>query len=197
MLKPAFVGLSIALAGPAAQAAPTVQFDPSFVTVAVGQVFELVLRGLSFNLTTGGAAIDNLTGGQHLNLSYSNTRLELLQITLDPRWTFAPGNNTGTINAANGTVTGLAFGVFPATPDDDFNIATFKLRALAAGPGSLVLGAGQFVGKVAGVAGQTISASLGQANLTVLAAVPEPQPGALLLAGLGGLAILGWRRRRR
>lgn len=197
MRKPAFIGLSIALAGAAAQAAPTAQFVPSVETVSVGQVFELVLRGMSFNLTAGGAVINNLTGGQHLDLTYSNTQLELLQITLDPRWTFATGNKTGTIDAAHGAVTGLAFGVFPATPDDDFNIATFQLRALAAGPGTLALVAGQFIGRVAGVSGQRIGASLGQANLTVLAAVPEPQPAALLLAGLGGLAVLRWQRRRR
>lgn len=186
MIKSVAVGLAVTVAGVNAQALPAVQFDPSFQSVAVGQVFDVVLQGLGFDLTSSGAVIGNLTGGQKLNFSYDNANLEVTKVTIDPRWTFASGNKEGTIDQAAGTVTGVAFGSFPATTDDDFNIATFTLRALAPGQGALSLVSGQFIGLVGNKAGQLITPSLGQTAVNV---VPEPEQWALLLAGLGFVAL--------
>lgn len=186
MHKSLIAGLSLA-ASLGAQAAPELQFTPGSTSVAVGHVFDVVLRGLSFGQTDGGLAIDNLSGGQNLAFSYDATVLELVQITLDPRWTF--GANVGTHNAALGSVTGLRFGVFPATTDDSFDIASFKLKALAPGQGKLDLISGSFSGRVGGKAGVTFGAMLGEVTVAVTA-VPEPAALLLWLAGLGGLAAL-------
>lgn len=188
MMKSTVIGLSITMAAVGAQAAAGVGFDPSFESVAVGQVFEVVLKGMTFDVTRGGAVIDNFTGGQGLNFSFSRATLEVVKVSIDPRWNF--GNRTGTISQARGTLTNMWFGVFPATTDDNFNIATITLKALAPGQGVLTLDAGKFVGKVGGIAGITIAPTLGHTSVTV---IPEPQQWALLLAGLGVVA-LGRRR---
>ena len=188
MFRSSLVGLAMVISAVGAQAAAEVRFDPSFDSVTVGDVFDVVLKGQSFNLTNGGSAIGNITGGQQLNLSYSFGILEVLSVTIDPRWTFAAGNRAGTINQSQGTVTGVAFGSFPATTDDDFNIAKLSLRALAPGQGTLTLVSGQFIGVVGGLAGRSIAPSLGQATFTVepvLSPIPEPAQWALLLLGLG------------
>lgn len=179
---------ALALTGLAgtAQAAAEIAFDPASTNVAVGDVFEVVLHGLGFDQTATGQTIGNLTGGQNLNFSYSSGVFEIVSITIDPRWTFAAGNRPGTIDPVAGTVTGTAFGTFPATPDDAFDIATFTLRALAPGNGMLDLVSGQFIGQVNGASGQLITPAMGQAQISV---VPEPQQWALMLAGLGFVAL--------
>ncbi|HSW04215.1 PEP-CTERM sorting domain-containing protein [Aquabacterium sp.] len=191
MFKSTLIGLAVAVAATAAQATAEVRFAAHVETVAIGQVFDLVLQGRSFDLSADGAPIGNVTGGQKLNVAYDPLSFELLSVSIDPRWTFAAGNREGVIDQASGTLTGVAFGAFPATTDDNFDIATLTLRALAPGAGSLALVSGQFIGTVGGKAGQLITPSLGQAMVTV---VPEPNQWALLLAGLG---FVGLKLRRR
>jgi len=186
--------VAAALATPSAHAAPEIQFTPSTSTIAVGQVFDVLLTGTSFDATSGGTPIANVTGGQNLQFSFDPLRFEVLSVSIDPRWTFAAGNKPGVIDPVNGSISGMAFGVFPATTDDDFDIATFTLRALAPGAGALVLNSGQFIGTVGGKPGQLITASFGEAAISVGSVVPEPQQWALLLAGLGLVAL---RRRPR
>lgn len=192
MFKKAVAGACVAVSFAGAQAAPSIQFDPSFESVAVGEVFDLVLKGISFGHTSAGLVIGNLTGGQKLNLTYTKTQLQVLKVTIDPRWTFASGNKEGTIDHQQGAVNGVAFGSFPATADDDFTIATITLKALAPGKGTVELVSGQFVGQVGGRAGQAITPTLPQATVTV---VPEPEQWALLLLGLGVLGA--WHKRGR
>ena len=180
----------------AALAAPEVRLTPSTSTVFVGDEFDFLLEGASFGQTAAGAVIDNFTAGQKLSFSFSNTLLELVSVTIDPRWTFAAGTKRGVIDQAAGTLTGLSFGVTPATKDDDFKIATFHVRALADGAATMSLVSGQFVGKVAGRAGTAIAAELGHAVLQVsppVSAVPEPA-GWVLFAF--GLSAIGLRYRR-
>ena len=87
------------------------------------------------------------------------------------RWNL--GSDDGTINAASGTVTGLRFGTFPSTPDDAFNIATFTVRALAPGQGTLQLVSGTYVGKVNNLSGQSLTPLTQPAGI---AAMPRRAP---------------------
>ncbi len=177
-----------------ARAAPQLQLDATTSSVAVGQAFDVVLTGHAFDLTAGGQVINNVTGGQNLNFSFSNTTFQLLSVTIDPRWTFSAANKPGTIDQALGTIAGTAFGVFPATTDDDFTIATFSIKALAPGMGTLTLLSGQIIGQVAGQAGQLIVASTGTATIGI-SPVPESAPWVLLAAGVCMLGLRTGRRR--
>lgn len=183
-------GLVLACSGGTVRAAAQTKLVPSFSDVAVGDVFEIVLTGLGFDQTLDGKTIGNVTGGQNLNFSFSQGTLEVLGVAIAPRWTFAAGNRPGTIDNSAGTVSGTAFGTFPATTDDDFDIVTFTVKALAPGSANMALTSAQFIGQVDGRAGQLISASLAQTSVNV---VPEPGQWALLLAGL---TFVGLKLRR-
>lgn len=183
------VALLLASLGLNALAAPALVITSPTPVVAVGEVFTLSLKGESFSETAGGVAVNNVSGGQAFSFSYSAASFEILSISIAPRWYFGPANKTGTVDATAGTVTGLGFGVFPATTDDDFDIATFTLKAIAPGSGSFSITGGQIIGTVGGEPAQLISAT--PAALTVsITAVPEPTPSALLLLGLGAVAVL-------
>lgn len=186
--------VSLALAGlaSAAQAVPVVKFDADMKTVAVGDSFELLLQGAGFDVTAGGKLINNLSGGQKLNLVFSAGALEIVSVSIDPRWTFTTANKPGTIDNAAGTLTGLAFGTFPATTDDEFNIARITFKALQSAPATVVVTAVDFAGKVNNVAGSKIAASYVPTAVQI-SAVPEPQTWALLA---GGLALVAFRLRR-
>jgi hypothetical protein len=185
-LAPLAAALALVTVAGTAQASAELQFTPSVSEVAVGEVFELVLGGVGFDQTADGKTIGNVTGGQNLNFSFSNALLEVISTTIDPSWTFASGNRPGVIDQAAGTLTGMAFGTFPATTNDSFNIASFSVRALAPGAASLTLLSAQLIGVVDGRSGQLITADLGQAVISV---VPEPGQWALMIAGLGFIAL--------
>lgn len=193
MHKHLIAGLGL-LTGLSLQAAPLLQFESDSAAVAVGDSFEVRLRGLSFNQTAAGLAIDNLSGGQNLSFGYDPAMLALVKVTVAPRWTF--GVSGGSHEAALGRLTGLRFGVFPSTTDDSFDIATFTLQALAPGQARLDLQSASFAGRVGGKAGQTFGATLGSFTVEVAAAVPEPDMTLLWLVGLAGLVGLLGRRRR-
>ena len=176
-----------------ALAAPQLRLDGPPGSVTVGQTFNVILSGLAFDRTTLNEIIDNVTGGQNLAFSFSNATLQVLSVSIDPRWTFTAANKPGVIDQAAGTVTGTAFGAFPATTDDGFNIATFSVKALAPGNASFTLLSGQVIGQVAARAGQLIAVEYGSANIAV-SAVPEVQSWALLMAGL---CVVGLSRSRR
>jgi hypothetical protein len=187
--KSALIGLSVAAATSVVQAEAEVQFDPNLEAVAFGQVFDVSLKGVDFHQTLDGLLIDNLSGAQNLTFHYSPAILELVSITIDARWNF--GNSVGNIDPVLGVLSGVRFGSFPSTTDDDFNIATITLKALAPGQGSLDLVSGSFSGRFDGVSGRSFTPALGQLDVSV---VPEPQHWALLLAGLG---LVAFRLRRR
>jgi hypothetical protein len=179
--------------GAGAQAAPALVFQTASTTVTVGDSFEVLLRGEGFGTDKAGVTVNSISGGQGVNLSFSSGLLELVAVAIDPRWSFSV--RAGVIDAALGTVTGMRFGSFPATPDDDFDIARLTLRALGPGNGALAVTAATFAGMVGGAAGKAVLPSFGQLQLQIqpVANVPEPQHWALLLAGLG---VLGLRLRR-
>lgn len=187
--KSTLIGLSVAAATAVAQAAPEVEFDPNLEAVAVGQVFDVSLKGVDFHQTSDGLLIDNLSGAQNLTFHYSPAILEVVGITIAARWNF--GNSTGAIDPVLGILSGVRFGTFPSTTDDNFDIATITLRALAPGQGTLDLVSGSFSGRFDGVSGRSFTPALGQLDVSV---VPEPQSWALLLAGLG---LVAFRLRRR
>jgi len=198
MIKSIAASLSLLALVASVQAAPSIQLTPSFESVSVGDEFNVLVKGLGFGTTDTGLTIVNFTGGQNLNFTFQSSMLEVLSVTIDPRWTFAAGNKPGTIDNVNGTLKGVAFGVTPPTTDDDFNIASIKVRAIGAGQGTLDLTTGTFVGLVTKATGgnstQAIAAAMGQADVTITSAVPEPQTWALLLAGMGCISLKLRRR---
>jgi hypothetical protein len=169
-LIPAIVA---ALLGTAAHAVPTLTLTADGSDLTVGSTFTVTLRGSDFDATAGGLAIDNVSGGQNLLLSYSAGVLELLSVTIAATWNFAAANKPGTIDNGAGTLSGLAFGAFPAVTSDDFDVATFQFRALSAGAATLSFGGGQVVGRVANVPGSAITVEMPAAQLAV-SPVPEP-----------------------
>lgn len=179
----------------AAHAVPTLQFDPAAPVVAVGDTFELVLRGTGFGTTAAGLAINSLSGGQQVDIAFSAGSLEVVNITIDPRWTFAAANKPGTADNAAGTVTGLAFGTFPATTDDDFAIARFSFKALTSAPAVVGVSAANLAGRVNNVAGTRIAAEFVPSAVQI-SPVPEPHTWALLAAGLGWIALRSRRAAR-
>ena len=180
--------LAAAGASPLAHAVPVVQFDSASVNVEVGASFVLVLQGTGFDTTAGGLTINNVSGGQRLNLSFSAAALAISSISIDPRWSFAAANRPGLVDNAAGTLTGMAFGVFPAATDTAFNIARITFTALQALPADVVVTAVDFAGRVNNVAGSNIVASFVPTSVQI-AAVPEPQGWAMLAAGIGWLAL--------
>jgi hypothetical protein len=180
------------LAGPA-HAVPTLAFNTGVLAADIGDTFELLLQGSGFDLTADGKVIDNLSGGQQGALSFTAGALELLSVSIDPRWTFAAANKPGLTDNTTGTLTGLSFGTFPATADDSFNIARFTFKVLTAVPASVLVSGLDFAGKVGGRAGVKFSADALPTTVNISTAVPEPQAWALMALGLGGLLL---RRRR-
>ena len=184
--------LATAAASPLAHAVPVVQFDAASVAIEAGASFTLVLQGRGFDTTAGGLAINNVSGGQRLNLSFSAGALAITGITIDPRWNFAAANRPGVIDNVAGTLTGMAFGAFPASTDASFNIARITFTALQSMPADMVVTAVDFAGRVNNVAGSAIAASFVPSSVQI-SAVPEPQGWAMLAAGIGWLAL---RRRQ-
>jgi hypothetical protein len=183
--------LTLGLMSQAALAAPTVGFDLDSTSVNVGDTFELILRGMDFDMTSDNKVVNNITGGQKFKLQFDPVVVKMLGVQIDPRWTFSSGNKPGTMDNVAGTLTGLAFGTFPATEDDNFNIARISFKALKAGQSEIMISDGEFAAKVNNAAGAKILPSFDSAMVQV---VPEPEQWAMLLAGLG---LVGLRFRKR
>ena len=188
-----FAPLLFATAAINAHALPTVGFDQTTKSVDVGDTFELVLQGSGFDTTFDAKLIDNVTGGQHFDLSFGAGVLQLVDVQIASRWIFSSGNKTGTIDNGAGTLTGMAFGTFPATTDDSFDIATLSFQAISSGASELVLSGGVFAARVASISGSVITPDFETTNISVTSPVPEPETWAVMLAGLG---MIGWRTRR-
>lgn len=186
MTKKTMVAMGLALLSLQALAAPEVKLAASQPSVNVGDVFSVMLSAASFDAIAG-KSIDSISGARDLTFSFTSGTLEVVNVTLAPQWTF--GVNLGVVDPTAGTITGLRFGSFPAVTGTDFAIGTVTLRAVAAGSGTLDLVSGTFQGKLGGVTGQSFSPAMGEATVVVASAVPEPASLALLLAGLGCVAL--------
>lgn len=197
MFKTLALSLAALALSAGVQAAPALVLQTTSVSVHEGDTFEVLLRGKDFDHDHNGVKVNSITGGQGFKLAFSSGLLQLVSVGIDSRWSFKP--DPGVIDNKAGTLTGLRFGNFPATEDDDFNIATLTLKALGAGDATLAVTAGTMAGTLAAIAGSTPGKSVvptfGALNLQILpvSQVPEPQHWAMLLAGLG---VLGLRLRR-
>jgi hypothetical protein len=204
MSKPSiYAALALVVTASVAQATtPTIRFNPPTVSGAANSTVVVTMQGELFGSTTGGVTINNLSGGQNIGLSFPPGTVEIQSITILPRWNFASGTSPGTINNAAGTVTGLKFAAFPATPDDNFDIATITLRFVQPGAGTLAVTGGQFVGRVNSVNGTAIAVATVPASVTTTSPDPGgegdvPLPAwALVMLG-AGLLSASWRARRR
>ena len=170
----------LALASNNVLAAPELSFEPIASPIMVGDSFNLMLVGSGFDLTSTGTVINNITGGQKVNIAFSADQVELMGVTIDSIWTFASSNKTGTIDNANGTLTGFGFGAFPAILADDFPIAMFNFKAVKTGPATISLDSAEIIGKVNNIAGTKIATGLGSTSVQVASV---PLPGAAWLFG--------------
>ena len=197
MFKNTVLGLALATLAASSHAVVAagaeIHFSPSADSVLVGDLFDVVLQGANFDATSTGEQISSFLAGQFIDFSYTSTKFQILSISFDPRWNTTTYSKIGIVDQAAGTVKGFRFGNSSSTPDDNFDIATFHLKALTAGPGSLALTAGTFIGTVNAVPAQAITVNMQPFQVQV-SAVPEPSQWAILLLGLG---IVGLRLRRR
>lgn len=198
-----YVALALAVTASVAQATtPTIRFNPPTVSGVADSTVVVTMQGELFGSTTGGQTINNLSGGQNIGLSFPPGTVEIQSITILPRWNFASGTSPGTINNAAGTVTGLNFAAFPATPDDNFDIATITLRFVQPGSGTLAVTGGQYVGRVNNVSGTSIAVATVPASVTTTSTDPGdvgdvPLPAwALVILGAGLLSALRYVPRR-
>ena len=167
----------------AAQAAGTLLVTPPASNVAVGQSFDVMVRGSGFT--------DNVIGGG-FNLAFDPGVLALASVSVDTAvWEFASSN--GQIDNVLGTLSDVYFNSFRAVlPTGDFAVATLQFTALAAGFSALTLSesvAFPFANDMADVI--TVGFQGGDVSVS---AVPEPGSWALALAGL---AVVGQLMRRR
>ncbi len=102
--------------------AATVRFDPSSLTVNLGDVFSMDIVGESFT---------NITEGGGLNLSFDPNITRVDSVTLDATaWEFV--TNTGAINNIAGTIDDMVFTSFVGQ-SGNFDISTVFFTALKLG----------------------------------------------------------------
>lgn len=159
----------LACAGlPAALANPSLVLTSSASTLSPGQTVTVQLRGEGFATTSGGASIQNVSGGQQVQLAFTAPGLQLQSVTIDPAWNFAAGTGTGTVNNVSGTLADLKFARFPATAGASFPIATLNFKAgNAPADVTVALTSAKMVGRVNNVSGTVIAADLGQLALNI------------------------------
>jgi len=160
--------------------AGTLSISPSNTEVGIGDIFNLDIKGSDF--------LDTIVGGG-FDIAFNGAALELVSVTIDPSWEFAPSG--GVIDNAAGSLTDASFNSFTTPRSGDFNVATLSFRAVAAGLWEVAL-APSAVFVFSDIAANEVTPLFGSAE--VLVVVPEPGVVAMML---GGLALLGFALRGR
>lgn len=141
--------------------------------------------GQSFSLTVEGQGFPTAIVGGGFNLSFDPTVLRLDGMTIPSSWEFF--RSTGLLDPASGTVTDVSFNTFGNPKAGDFLAATLNFTAVGAGTSRVQLSPSTpYV--FADVDVNQVNPSFGSATVNV-SAVPEPASLALLLAGVGVVAM--------
>lgn len=187
------VAMGVFLLSGTVSASPELVFKPLPDPIMVGDVFNLVLTGRGFDATDDGGQINNVSGGQKLDLQFSADKLVLLNTLIDPVWNFPVFNKVGVADNVTGSLIGLGFGTFPPVESDTFNIATFTFKALVPGLASIDVTNAEIAATVDNIASSRLSANLGRTSIQITAV---PIPGALWLFGSAiGLVTLARKRK--
>lgn len=170
-------GASVLLSATATEAA-TVRFDPSSLTVNLGNIFSMDIIAEDFTTTTEG-------GG--LSLSFDESIVNVNSVALDTSvWEFF--TDPGTINNGTGLVSDMIFASF-AGRTGNFDIGTVFFTAI--GPGTSNLGlTSSLLNPFAG-GGEVIPVTLTDGSVSV---VPLPAALWFLLSGMGTLWLAAKRR---
>lgn len=188
-MKKTYLALALALLLPAqAMADVQIRVNPldSLLDLSTG------VDSLFIDLVGSYTGSGNLLGGA-VSLSFDPSVLQVVNVTLKAPQDIS--GKTGVIDNALGTIKGIGFASF-AGVSGNFNLATVEFHGVGAGISQLnVTDANDliyaWVNDVSG--GQVVNFSGMNGSVTV-AAVPEPETWAMLLAGLG---LVGFSARRR
>lgn len=164
-------------AGSSAVQAASVQLIGPNAAVLAGSSFVVSVQGLGFIGLDGGGA----------DFSFTPDLIELIDVNVDAGWNFY--TEPGTINNAEGKLTGLSFNVW-GPKSGNFAIASLTFRAKAAGNASIdVMGSDMWP---FGLGGEVVATNFAGTQVQI-SAVPEPAAWLLMA---GGLVALGIRRAR-
>ena len=177
-----FFVISILLSGHLSAA--TITWDQPVLNVnnSGSQIFTLDVVGAGF--------VSNVDGGG-INISFDQTVLSVLSVTIDEVvWNFGgTGVNTGTIDNVAGTVNGVMVNTMLLDLTGDFVVASIQMKAIGVGVSSLLLT--EYAMNPWASGGSLISPSFVAGNVTVV-----PVPAAVWLFGSGLLGLFGVAKRK-
>lgn len=148
--------------------------------ITVGDTFTLDIVGTGF--------ADKIFGGGY-NIGFDASKLSLASITRPAFWEL--GGPDAVIDNAAGTATDVNFNTLNPR-NGDFLTATLTFKAIGAGPVEVSLSDSPFW-PYGNEASEAVPVSYSSARFNV-AAVPEPESLAMMLAGLGVFAALRQQR---
>jgi hypothetical protein len=159
--------------------AATIQTDPSYTRVNIGDAFTIDIVGLDFPETQGGG----------FTLIYDPNMLNVINVSIDEAqfWTFV--NDNGVIDNESGVLSEVNVSEFPGIIGD-FTIATIEF--LAVGYGTSRFRLTESTGNPWASNGTEISPALMNDNLVQVV----PIPAAVWLFGSGLLGLIGAFMRR-
>ncbi|MBI5788704.1 MAG: PEP-CTERM sorting domain-containing protein [Candidatus Schekmanbacteria bacterium] len=168
----------------AAEAAPTVTFDPMAATIDIGAIIDVSIKGLGFD-----TAID----GGGLNLKFNPSVLQVNNVVFNTTvWEFDTGYDK--LDNSSGNLNDLYFLSWKSA-SGEFPIATVNMTAVGKGKSLLELNLSEYnpfasMGEIVPVSMDTASVNVNDPNATV----PEPATISLLLAGLG---LVGYKKTKK
>ncbi len=174
--------LALGVAGACgAAAAGTMAIDPVSDMVNVGDSFDLRVHGTGF--------VETIVGGG-FDLAFDSAVLQLVSVTIDPSWEFAP--KSGVIDNVAGTLTDASFATFANPRSGSFDAALVRFTATAMGNSNVALAPSAFFVYADEIGNEVTPTFAG-------GAVQVVDEASTLATMLGGLALLTavLRRQRR